>query len=54
MEGRPVETSTDHLIDVLARLRDEIRLAIERSTRGTESDIPAIFEADAILKTYGR
>ena len=45
------QTSTDHMIDVMTRLRDQLMLS-ERA--GLPMASHALYDADAILKTYGR
>jgi len=46
-------TSTDHLIDVLERLRWELEIACDENG-WPEDAFKAAVDADAILKTYGR
>ena len=49
-------TSTDHLVDVLARLRDGIDewVLVDIIDDATADALDGLADADAILKTYGK
>ena len=51
MTTKTQPTSTDHLIDVLMRLRDELNMSDRRELPVAHE---ALVNANAILKTYGK